>query len=172
MGERKDASIALKRPPALVASRWNRPTKFVGALVATAAYLLVAHWLKISYVPPIISKIEPTVAGTKSLLRRPFVRFLNSDFGVIAQDKSFVGLADSVDNNERSPIEIYEDDKRLEPAHSTHADVAKIGYGRFSHWRNDGAIFAFSSSDNSDPQTNGRAYWAVRPDIPDSRSQP
>jgi hypothetical protein len=172
MGEQKDASIALKRPPALVTSRWNRPTKFACALVAAAAYLLVAHWLKISYVPPIISKIEPTVTGTKSLLRRPFVRFLNSDFGVIAQDKLFVSLADSADNNERSPIEIYEDDKRLEPAHSVHADVAKIGHGRFSHWRNDGAIFIFSSSDNSDPQTNGRAYWAVRPNVPDSRSEP
>jgi hypothetical protein len=172
MGERKDVSIARKRRPALVALHWNRPTKFVCALVALTAYLLVAHWLKISYVPPVFSKIEPTVAGTKSLLRRPFVRFLNSDFGVIAQDKSFVSLADSADNNERSPIEIYEDDKRLEPAHSVHADVAKIGYGRFSHWKNAGAIFIFSSSDNSDPQTNGRAYWAVRPEIPDSRSEP
>jgi hypothetical protein len=172
MGEPKDASLALKRRPALVALRWNRPTKFVCALVAMAAYLLVAHWLKLSYVPPVISKIEPKVAGTKSLLRRPFVRFLNSDFGVIAKDHSFTSLADSVDNNERSPIEIYENDMRLGPAHSTHASVAKIGHGRYSHWRNDGVIFVFSSSDNSDPQTNGRAYWAVRPDISDSRSEP
>jgi hypothetical protein len=151
---------------------WNRPTKFGCALVAIAAYLLAAHWLKISYVPPIISKVEPTVAGTKSLLRRPFVRFLNSDFGVIAQDNLFASLADSVDNNQRSPIEIYENDKRLGPAHSTHVGVAEIGYGRFSHWRTNGVIFVFSSSDNSDPQTNGRAYWAVRPDTTDSRSDP
>jgi hypothetical protein len=172
MGEPNNVPPALTRWPALVALRWNRPTKLVCALVAMAAYLLVAHWLKLSYVPPVISKIEPKVAGTKSLLRRPFVRFLNSDFGVIAKDTIFAGLADSVDNNQRSPIEIYEDDRRVGPAHSSHADVAKIGRGRFSHWRNDGVIFVFSSSDNSDPQTNGRAYWAVRPDISESRSDP
>jgi len=171
MGGRNDPSVALKRWPRLAPLRWDRSTKLVCALVAIAAYLLVAYWLKISYVPPIVSKVEPKVAGTKLLLQRPFVRFLDSDFGVIATDNLFVSLADSVDNNDRSPIEIYENDKRLGPAHSHHTDVARTGHGRFSHWRNGGAIFVFSSSDNSDPQTNGRAYWAVKPDISDSPSE-
>ena len=121
-----------KRWPRLVALRWDRSTKLVCALIAIAAYLLVAYWLKISYVPPFVSKVEPKVAGAKLLLHRPFVRFLNSDFSVIASDNLFGGLADSVDNNERSPIEIYENDKQLGPAHSQHADVARIGHGRFS----------------------------------------
>ncbi len=97
------------------------------------------------------------------LLRRPFVRFLSSEFGVIARDEKFANLADTFDNNRRSSIEIYEDERRVGPPHSAHADVTKMGQGRYSHWRTNGAFFVFSSSDNSDPQTNGRAYWAVKP---------
>jgi hypothetical protein len=127
-------------------------------------YLLMASWLKITYVTTFESKAEPAVAGQKFLLRRPFVRFLGSEFGVIAHDGRFVELADTADNNYRSNVEIYEDGRKLGPAHSTHASVAKIGHGRFSHWRDNSTIFVFSSSDNSDLQTNGRAYWVVKPD--------
>jgi hypothetical protein len=165
--------IAPKRCPWLGALRWNRSTKLLCAVVAITAYFLVAYWLKFSYVPPIVSDVEPKVIGAKILLRRPFERYLDSDFGVIARDNSFVNLADSTDNNERSTIEIYENDRRVGPAHSSHRDVVRIGRGRFSHWRRgEGAIFVFSSSDNSDPQTNGRAYWAVKPSIQDPRSEP
>ena len=142
-------------------------------IVAIAAYAIPAYWLKISYVPPVVSGTEPKVAGTKLLLRRPFQRFLDSDFGVIALDDLFTDVADTAENNERSPIKIYEDDKPIGPAHSSHADVARVGHGRFSHWaRNKSAIVVFSSSDNSDPQTNGRAYWAVKPGISDSPKTP
>jgi hypothetical protein len=122
----------------------------------------MARWLQVAYVPPAVSHAEPNVAGEKVLLRRPFVRFLSSEFGVIARDERFGDFADSADNNERSPITIYENESRIGPPHSVHADVAKMGLGRYSHWRNSGAIFIFSSSDNSDPQANGRNYWAVK----------
>jgi hypothetical protein len=163
----------LGRRPRLEALPWNRSTKLLCAIVATTAYLLAAYWLKISYVPPIVPDTDPKVAGVKFLFQRPFLRFLDSDFGVIARDDLFVSLADTADNNERSPIEIYENNTPLGPAHSAHADVAKIGHGLFSHWeRNKGAIFVFSSTDNTDPQTNGRTYWAVKPDIQDPLSKP
>jgi hypothetical protein len=137
----------------------------IGCLIALmAVYLMIAGWLKITYVSPFESKAEPAVAGQKFLLRRPFVRFLGSDFSVSVPDERFAELADTVDNDYRSNIEIYEDGRKLGPAHSVHADVAKIGHGLFSHWRFNSAIFLFSSSDNSDPQTNGRAYWVVKPD--------
>jgi hypothetical protein len=165
--------ITHERGPWFEALLWNRSTKLVCAIVAIAAYVLTAYWLKISYVPPIVPDAEPKVVGEKFLLRRPFLRFLDSDFGVIARDELFVKFADTADNNERSPIEIYENDKPLGPAHNDHAGVAKMGHGRFSHWaRNKESIFVFSSSDNTDPQTNGRAYWAVKPGIPDSPSKP
>jgi hypothetical protein len=70
-------------------------------------------------------------------------------------------LADSTSDNKRSPVLLYENDHLLGPAHSLHADIGKLGRGRYSHWTDWG--FIFSTSDNSDPNTNGRAYWAVVP---------
>jgi len=40
-------------------------------------------------------------------------------------------------------------------AHSLHDDIRGVGQGRYSHWRN---ALLFSTSDNSDAQTNGRVY--------------
>ena len=59
----------------------------------------------------------------------------------------------------QSKLQIYENGKALGPAHSLHADIRNIGKGRFSHWqRSSGASLRFSTSDNSDPRTNGRTY--------------
>jgi hypothetical protein len=62
---------------------------------------------------------------------------------------------------QQSPIMIYEDGVPLGPGHSTFGAISKEGAGRFAHWRM-GVVF--SASDNSDPNTNGRNYWAVLPD--------
>ena len=61
----------------------------------------------------------------------------------------------------RSPVMIYEEGKPLGPPHSTFADISKLGRGRFAYWIKQGLIF--SSSDGSDPNRNGRRYWAVIP---------
>lgn len=142
---------------------WDRRTWLVTGVVATGTYFLVAKWLQFAYQPPGVSHAQPRVAGEKVLLRRPFVRFLSSEFAVIARDDRFMDFADTIDNSDQSPIEVYENERRLGPSHSVHADVARMGMGRYSHWRLNGSVFVFSSSDNSDPQTNGRAYWAVKP---------
>jgi hypothetical protein len=47
------------------------------------------------------------------------------------------------------------------PAHSDHYDIEAIGRGRYSHWKDLGLLL--STSDNTDPNKNGRAYWAVIP---------
>ncbi len=60
-----------------------------------------------------------------------------------------------------SPVMIYEDGKPLGPAHSNFADISKLGHGRFSYWTDQG--FIFSTGDGSDPNSNGRRYWAVVP---------
>lgn len=60
-----------------------------------------------------------------------------------------------------SDLVLLEDGKPLGPAHSAHADIRKQGKGRYSHW---GArSLWFSTSDNSDPRTNGREYKVVYP---------
>jgi hypothetical protein len=58
-----------------------------------------------------------------------------------------------------SDLVLLENGKPLGPAHSAHADIRKDGLGRYSHW---GArTMWFSTSDNSDPRTNGREYKVV-----------
>ncbi|MAE71148.1 MAG: hypothetical protein CME06_11865 [Gemmatimonadetes bacterium] len=64
---------------------------------------------------------------------------------------------DDDEDRERSRVVLYEDDRPLGPPHAMHKDVMRIGGGRFSHW--DDRLF-FSTSDGSDPNTNGRTYRA------------
>lgn len=64
-------------------------------------------------------------------------------------------IADGMDDNNRSTLALYENGKPLGPAHSMHVDVRNVGKGAFSHWR---TALIFSTSDNSDPNTNGRKY--------------
>jgi O-methyltransferase len=54
-----------------------------------------------------------------------------------------------------SGLRVFEDDVELGPAHAGHQEIADLGGGRFSHWGN--ALY-FSTSDGSDPRTNGRSY--------------
>ena len=66
----------------------------------------------------------------------------------------FRALAD--DNlSHNSPLQLLEDGRPLGPGHSLHQDIAIQGQGRYSHWEN---RLWFSTSDNSDPNNNGRTY--------------
>ena len=56
-------------------------------------------------------------------------------------------------------VEMLENDKPLAPAGSLHADIRERGMGAWSHWNFTGIPFVlFSTSDNSDPNENGRRY--------------
>ncbi len=73
----------------------------------------------------------------------------------------FSAFEDADPKAQKSPIILYENDKPLGPAHSDHYDIEKIGLGRYSHVKDLGILF--STSDNSDPNKNGRAYFIVVP---------
>ena len=76
--------------------------------------------------------------------------------------KALVPYADEpTEVHGHSPVIVYEDDKPLGPAHSTFADISKVGRGHFTYWIGQGLFF--STSDGSDPNSNGRRYWAVVP---------
>jgi SAM-dependent methyltransferase len=64
-------------------------------------------------------------------------------------------MADSRADPRRSTLMLYEDGRILGIAHSVHDHIKRYGKGRFSHW--DTSLY-FSTSDNSDPNTNGRSY--------------
>jgi hypothetical protein len=70
-------------------------------------------------------------------------------------------FADTPADDTRSPVLLYEDGRLLGPPHSPHREIAEPGSGRSSHWKAQGMVF--STSDNSDPNTNGRSYLVVVP---------
>jgi|GEM_PF-3239689 len=55
----------------------------------------------------------------------------------------------------KSQLRFFENVKMLGPAHTIHEKIRETGMGAFSHWKKD---IYFSSSDNTNPQTNGRRY--------------
>lgn len=70
---------------------------------------------------------------------------------------------DSVGDPFASGAVLFEDGQGLGPAHTEHAAIGARGGGGYSHWQ--GALY-FSSSDHSDPRSNGRQYQLYIP-LPD-----
>jgi hypothetical protein len=138
--------------------------KLAGVAAGFCVYFAAAYWLQATFTPDRNFVFGPDVPGEKLRLMPPFKRLNESTFAVVVEKhKLFDELADSDGNNTRSTIELYENDTRLGPAHSSASDIANLGYGRFSHWRERRTLVLWSSSDNTDPATNGRAYWLVKP---------
>jgi hypothetical protein len=76
-----------------------------------------------------------------------------SELGVFARsDLDYQGRAGS---HGVSRLELLENDKPLGPPHQMHDVIRNRGRGTFSHWGNG---LLFSTSDNTDPRTNGRIY--------------
>lgn len=72
-------------------------------------------------------------------------------------------VSDGPDAPRASIADVLETGRPLGPAHVGHASIRSVGRGRYSHWQ--GELY-FSTSDNSDPRTNGRQYVvAVRGQI-------
>lgn len=68
------------------------------------------------------------------------------------------GPPDTSEQPTQSTLVLFEDGVPLATPHALHADIRGAGGGRYSHWQ-DGLLF--SSSDGSDPTTNGRRYaWS------------
>lgn len=136
---------------------WNRRTKWIVGLAAIAAYFALAEWSRWSFTD-LTPKGEVVIQ-----LFRPFEVHGNVAFSNHAGTDKLLAFADDEEAGDAgsSPVVIYENDKRLGPAHSSYADIRDQGMGRFAFWRRFGLVF--TASDNSDPNTNGRYYWAVLP---------
>ena len=74
-----------------------------------------------------------------------------------------VDTADEVQHPRRSRLMLYEDDQPVGFAHQTHADIENHGSGRYSHWQQS---LIFSSTDGTDPNTNGRRYSVAEHMLP------
>ena len=67
---------------------------------------------------------------------------------------------DADDGNFASRLLLFENGNLLGPPHSLHAQIRTEGKGRYSHWGN---VLHFSTSDSTDPRTNGRLYRFLVP---------
>jgi hypothetical protein len=122
--------------------------------VLVVALLLSNFWLAalVSYAPSSFrASISPTVVkqemGYAYVAAPPFesfVYYLPSD-----------GWSGPM-----SQLRLFEDGKEMSGPHNSHSDVREVGLGRYSHWKSQ---IWFSSSDNSDPRSNGRRYEIQSP---------
>jgi hypothetical protein len=80
----------------------------------------------------------------------------DSGFAYIASG-TFATLkpGDNPKDSALSEMLLLEDGVPLGPPHTIHEEIRTRGEGRYSHWND--ALW-FSSSDNSDPRSNGRLY--------------
>lgn len=128
------------------------------SLAIFAIYLPAAYFMGRDFVPP----PRPEGLFVQQLLRMQPTQ----GFAYETPDSTGSGLSDQDEENQKSPIVIYENTNPLGPRHSSRDHVEAIGLGRYSHTKrplDSWAYFSFSTSDNSDPRTNGRTYWAVIP---------
>lgn len=71
--------------------------------------------------------------------------------------------SDSSTAPKRSSLKLFESGASLGPPNALHADIMTLGNGRFSDWNGE---LRFSSTDNTDPRTNGRDYRVTeRPNL-------
>lgn len=76
----------------------------------------------------------------------------------------FADLADTKEEPRKSPLLIWENDVPLSCPHSIYENMLNFGSGRYRHW---GEYIYFTTSDNSDPNANGKTY-TVTVDYPES----
>jgi len=95
-------------------------------------------------------------------LKKPFTKELG--FAWYASLNEYRSHADDMGDPYRSKLVLLENGNPLWHRHILHDEIRKIGCGRYSHW-NDGLIF--STSDNTDPNANGRSYQILFAELAD-----
>jgi hypothetical protein len=86
-------------------------------------------------------------------LPRPFTHVRGNCWS--CQLPQLSGLGDDDNHSERSTMLLFENERYLGPPHSQQNYVKSIGRGWYRHWKD--SVY-FSTSDNSDPNANGRKY--------------
>ena len=125
--------------------------------VASGLSVTILAFLSTLYIADYFSPLCPS--GRATQLAGPYGTFTPGGVAFIGRLPSFDTSADSPEAPRQSKLVLCENNLLLGPGHSIHAEIAKLGKGRYSHWKDAGLIFA--SSDNSDPNSNGRNYWVV-----------
>ncbi len=146
---------------------WFRVNGFIDVITLNASetYPVAYHVFgrKRTFHPPLyndLGQVVPRLAKYNRRqavqLKRPFEK--EQGHAWYAPFTNFADRADSTEFPERSTLVLLENGKPLWARHAQHLDVRNLGCGRYSHWN---GILLFSTSDNSDPNTNKRKYEYV-----------
>jgi len=144
--------VATRRLPRMSISR-------VGPL-DVICFLLVGTYLSVVFVFLLLTKRLRPEASLRRIARAAFRRRQSGTLETIYHDGGHCYRApiDSslISEDEGwSRVVLCEDGKPLSHPHAPHDVIRKKGRGAYSHWA---GMLYFSSSDNSDPCTNGRPY--------------
>jgi hypothetical protein len=127
--------------------------RLVLSLTGVALLLLgvvIYGWLR----PP-VAIVDIEHKRISSIHGSAFTARLNMPYRLL-----FSRVGDSLGAPNRSGLVLFEDGMPLGPSHAEHASIAAEGGGAYSHWRR---ALIFSSSDGSDPRSNGRRYHVEYP---------
>jgi hypothetical protein len=126
-------AVAAKLPPIIL----------IFALAVTLVWLSCPIWMPFSHMP----LQQTTIRSEQGFAYVATVPTLNLAF-------PFIVPTDTLSSSS-SNLQLREDGVLLGPAHAMHDDIRVLGHGRFSHWHD---TLYFSTSDGTDPRSNGRAY--------------
>ncbi|GGI23879.1 hypothetical protein [Bradyrhizobium guangdongense] len=115
------------------------------------------------YVPFALYFARQPVVQDEGLLQRPFPH--QGLYSWLARPLVPGSLTDSPDAPRAATLVVLEDGHPLGPGHTELSEITYNGSGRYRYWSSpqEGRILVFSTSDNSDPNTNGRTYRIVDP---------
>jgi hypothetical protein len=109
------------------------------------------------YSPP-VPRVQVRPNGRWQLVG-PFWRELGNCWIFSISDtelhETLSAYADQNGDPQTSLVRLFENDHLLGPPHCMHASIREIGRGAYSHWQ---GVLMFSTSDNSNPNQNGRTY--------------
>ncbi len=138
-----------------------------GTVLGLAQFALVAGYLGGALCLLIAARrVRPGVSLGRMLWQSARARLLHKGkgrLGNIDHDTGHCFLAPVhpglvSDADGKSWLVLLEDGRPLPRPHASHDEVRRIGRGAYSHWNE--ALY-FSTTDNSDPRTNGRVYTFV-----------
>lgn len=122
-------------------------------LIVCAINALILTFTRAAYTQP---KPPPDPAAYK--LPLPYRIYPDGFLYSSPVPSTFDAFADEGDDGQRSLALLYEDDRLLPLPRTQGYLIAQKGLGRYSH---QGRRVYFSSSDNTDPRSNGRSYWLL-----------
>jgi hypothetical protein len=134
--------------------RWS----IVFKVITGVAILMISFFISLAFLDYFEMPHVPLACPVGKKIARDKPYALLDGYAYKVSVPSLAEIGDTDTEMSRSPAVVCEDGRLMGPAHTPHAEVVKLGLGRFSNYRGE---VVFSSSDNTDPNMNARQYVVV-----------